>query len=282
MHCHQHPAQETYRSTVSHLLPAWSNAGNNECQQLSGRYHHGRPSPGSRTSRMLQPETPDRWLPPKKLHGMHTTSEVGDLHHNGSPNAGQRFSCLESSWTKDIQVEKVRRWAAGHVLNNYTDRSPGSVTAMLEKLEWVSVEEQRRNIPLEVLYKINNSIADISPTNCIHHSDSRTRGAERLCHEQIGHPVLSSSFFPHTVSDWNHLLLSIASACSLESFEAPHGCSLPNLQPVHATPWTPHEMYIVLTVQIKNFNQFFFFFLITCHWLGANGNHRMTDVTVGF
>ena len=183
---------------------------------------------------------------------------------------------------KDIQVEKVRRWAAGHVLNNYTDRSPGSVTAMLEKLEWVSVEEQRRNIPLEVLYKINNSIADISPTNCIHHSDSRTRGAERLCHEQIGHPVLSSSFFPHTVSDWNHLLLSIASACSLESFEAPHGCSLPNLQPVHATPWTPHEMYIVLTVQIKNFNQFFFFFLITCHWLGANGNHRMTDVTVGF
>ena len=41
-------------------------------------------------------------------------------------------------------------------------------------------------------------------------SDPRTRGAQRLHHEQTPHDVLCHSFFPPTVSDWNLLPAAIA------------------------------------------------------------------------
>ena len=42
---------------------------------------------------------------------------------------------------KDIRLlEKVQLRAARYVTNNYTDRSPGTVTSMLEYLKWTSLE----------------------------------------------------------------------------------------------------------------------------------------------
>ena len=48
-------------------------------------------------------------------------------------------------------LEKVQRRAARYVNNNYTDRSPGSVTSMLEYLKWTSLEHRRRQIRLGML-----------------------------------------------------------------------------------------------------------------------------------
>ena len=50
---------------------------------------------------------------------------------------------------KDAQLlENVQRRAARYVNNNYMDRSPGSVTSMLENQKWTSLEHRRRQIRL--------------------------------------------------------------------------------------------------------------------------------------
>ena len=138
---------------------------------------------------------------------------------------------------KDAQLlENVQRLAARYVNNNYTDRSPGCVTSMLENLKWTILEHRRRQIHLGMLYKINKGLVDIEPASCFHHADRRTRGAQRLHQEQIQHPALFHSFFPSTVSEWNHLPTSISSAPSLESFQSRLGRSLHKLQSVLITP----------------------------------------------
>ena len=133
-------------------------------------------------------------------------------------------------------LENVQRRAARYVNNNYTDRSPGSITTMLENLKWTSLEHRRRQIRLGMLYKIKKGLVDINPGNVFHHADRRTRGAQRLHQEQIQHPALFHSFFPRRVSEWNHLPNSISSAPSLESFQSRLGRSLHKLQPVLITP----------------------------------------------
>ena len=103
------------------------------------------------------------------------------------------------------QLEKVQRRAARYVFNNHTHSSSDSVTSLLEKLEWASLEERRRHVRLGMLCRMNNNVVDIYPTNLIHHSDSRTRGAQSLHQEPIRLPVLFNSFSPRTVLDRNHL-----------------------------------------------------------------------------
>ena len=47
---------------------------------------------------------------------------------------------------KDIKsLEKIQRGAARFVFNNYTDRTPGTVTSMLNALRWDNLEMRRRN-----------------------------------------------------------------------------------------------------------------------------------------
>ena len=137
----------------------------------------------------------------------------------------------------DIRLlEKVQRRAARHVTNNYTDRSPGTVTSMLEYLKWTSLEHRRQHIRLGMLYKINNGLVDINPESFFRHADPRTRGSQRLYQEQTQRPVLFHSFFPRTVSEWNLLPTAISSAPSLESFQSRLGCSPHNLRPVPTSP----------------------------------------------
>ena len=138
---------------------------------------------------------------------------------------------------KDIRLlEKVQRRAGRYVTNNYTDRSPGTVTSMLEYLKWTSPEHRRQQIHLGVLYKINNGLVVINPESFFRHSDPRTGGAQQLYQEQTQHPVLFHSFFPCTVSEWNLLPTFKSSAPSLESFQSRLGHSPHNLQPVPTSP----------------------------------------------
>ena len=82
---------------------------------------------------------------------------------------------------KDIRLlEKIQSRAASYVTNNYTDRSPGTVTSVLEYLKWTSLEHRRQQIHLGMLYKINNGLVDINPESFFRHADPRTRGSQRL------------------------------------------------------------------------------------------------------
>ena len=127
----------------------------------------------------------------------------------------------DSHKQKDIRLlEKVQRWAAWYVTNNYTDRSPGTVTPMLEYLMWSNLEHRRRQVCLGMLYKINKGLVNINPASFFLHFDPRTRGTQRLYQEETQHPVLFHSFFPRTVYKWNLFPTSISSAPSLESFQS--------------------------------------------------------------
>ena len=70
-----------------------------------------------------------------------------------------------------------------------------------------------------MLYKINNDLLDINLANIFHHSDPRTRGAQRLHQKQTQHYVSMSSSVPSVVQ-------------SLNGTYSPW----PFLQPLHTSP----------------------------------------------
>jgi hypothetical protein len=115
-------------------------------------------------------------------------------------------------------LEAVQRKAARYVNNNYTERTPGTVTTMLRNLGWSSLEDRRRINRLTMLYKIDNNMLGLDPINFYKHSDPRTRGPQRIYQEQNYHPSLFHAFFPRTIPEWNKLPASTTSAPSLESF----------------------------------------------------------------
>ena len=116
------------------------------------------------------------------------------LHRVARPTLEFASAVWDPHKQRETQLlEKVQRRAAGYVNNNYTDRSPGSVTSMLENLNWTSLEHQRRQVHLGILYKINKGLVDIDTASVFHHSDPRTRGAQCLHHGQIQHPALFHS-----------------------------------------------------------------------------------------
>ena len=133
---------------------------------------------------------------------------------------------------QDIQkIEQVQRRAARYSFNDYKNREPGCVSAMLDKLEWDSLEDRRHKARLTMLYKIHHGLVDIDPTKHYQLSDPRTRGAQRLHVEHANHPALYHSFFPRTLRSWNKLPISTTSSPTLNSFRASIGCSTSDLQP---------------------------------------------------
>ena len=128
---------------------------------------------------------------------------------------------------KDVQaIEAVQRRAARFACNNYSDRTPGCVDAMLQSLKWPSQEERRRNIRLAFLQKINNNLVDLDINNYVKKGDSRTRGSQRFHQGRASHPALFHSFFPRTVREWNKLPTDISSITSPEAFVERIGGSL--------------------------------------------------------
>jgi hypothetical protein len=79
--------------------------------------------------------------------------------------------------------------------NNYTDRTPGCVTKMVESLKWEKLEERRKSNRLCMLYKIKNGLIDIDNHQYIQSNDSRTRGKYRLYQERTSSEAFGNSFF---------------------------------------------------------------------------------------
>ena len=78
-------------------------------------------------------------------------------------------------------LDKVQRHAARYACNNYTERTPGSVTTMVSSLGWESLQDRRKMHRLAMLYKIRHNLVQIPESDSIVRSnDSRTRGSQRL------------------------------------------------------------------------------------------------------
>ena len=130
-------------------------------------------------------------------------------------------STVWSPWlAKDIfELEKIQRRAARYVVNNYDFTN--SVTEMIERLGWESLEDRRTKSRLCLFFKIMSEQICI-PRNEIIPSDNlyTTRSSH---HRNVITPyartdVYKYSFFPFTCQKWNNLPSTTKDLQSLDTF----------------------------------------------------------------
>ena len=118
------------------------------------------------------------------------------------------------------KIEMVQRRAARWVLNDYSPYS--SVSGMLEKLNWRTLEQRRADSRLVLFYKIiYGYVAVPLPTYVIPLSRTSRRTTHSLAYRQIytRTDYYKYSFYPLTVVQWNHLPPYIATLTNLDSFK---------------------------------------------------------------
>ena len=72
-------------------------------------------------------------------------------------------------------LEQVQRRAARYVYNDYTSRTPGCVTEMVNELGCESLQDRRQISRLSLLYKAHHGLVDIDKATYLKPGDSRTR-----------------------------------------------------------------------------------------------------------
>ena len=75
------------------------------------------------------------------------------------------------------EIEKVQRRAVRFVLSDYHNYEPGSITKMLEKLGWKTLQQRRKTDRLNLFNKALNNLAALSfmelikePSRCTRHN----------------------------------------------------------------------------------------------------------------
>ena len=116
-------------------------------------------------------------------------------------------------------LEQVQQSAARYVFNDYSARTPGCVTKMLDDLEWEPLEV-RRHDRLSMLYRMQHNLVDIPANRYLSSSDSRTRGTVKFFQERISDTTYSNSFYPGIAREWNKLPSRVVSVASLEDFRS--------------------------------------------------------------
>ena len=120
------------------------------------------------------------------------------------------------------KVEMVQRQAARWVLGRDKEQHrKDSVTAMLQKLEWRTLEQRRADIRLTMLFKIHNNLVDIN-------SDQLVPGQGILgsAHPHRYMPVSKqnadqyNAFFPRTIPQWNRLDAGVVDCKSPQTFRS--------------------------------------------------------------
>ena len=116
------------------------------------------------------------------------------------------------------EIEMVQRRAARFALNEY-DRT-SSVTEMLNRLNWESLEHRRRKARLVVFYKIQYFLIAVPIPPIVIRPDNPRPGYPH--HFRIPYcstEAYKQSFFPRTIKNWNDLPYSIACQGSLTLFQ---------------------------------------------------------------
>ena len=116
-------------------------------------------------------------------------------------------------------IEMVQRRAARFVANNYHDNSHGTITNILEKQQWETLQARRSKVRLIMMFKILHGEVGISSNQYITSGDTRTRGAHRLREIPSSKDIYKFYFSQGTVRQWNHLPSETATAKSVEGFK---------------------------------------------------------------
>ena len=123
------------------------------------------------------------------------------------------------------KIEKVQRRSARWVCNKYR-YGPNTTgpTEMLKTLDWPLLETRRKIARLCLLYKMANDLVLMSYRSLLLPYPYTTKSMPAHAYvplDKMPRKVyFSSSFFPHTIAEWNSLPAElIATSPSLESFK---------------------------------------------------------------
>ena len=126
-------------------------------------------------------------------------------------------SSVWETHTDKLQEElgKVQNRAARFVTRNYVYET-GSMTGILGKLKWESLQKRRKDNRLILLYKGLKGKARI-PTDDLIPKTRRGRNQHSLAFQipSASKDVYKNSFFPETIRDWNDLPESLISSSEL-------------------------------------------------------------------
>lgn len=117
------------------------------------------------------------------------------------------------------KIEMVQRRAARWVLGDYSPYS--SVSYMLEKLGWRTLEQRRTDARLVLLYKIIYGYVAVPLPGYVIPLARISRTTHPLAYRQIFSRTdyYKYSFYPLTVVQWNYLPASVATLTDLDSFK---------------------------------------------------------------
>ncbi len=117
----------------------------------------------------------------------------------------------------------VQRRAARWTLNDYSTYS--SVTDMLDRLGWRTLEQRRSDARLCLFHKIVNGQVAVSLPQYIKPSNRISRYCHSMTFKQIhtSKDVYKFSFFPLAVVQWNALPQEVATLQDLDQFKSQVG-----------------------------------------------------------
>ena len=115
-------------------------------------------------------------------------------------------------------IEGVQRRVARFVTNTYNQTS--SVTAMLFRLGWPSLEQCCEIAKTTMIYKILNNMVAVPFDKYRAPITTYTRGHLQRFHQVAAHVnAYLCSFFPSTIKLWNSLPESVIQARNVEEFK---------------------------------------------------------------
>ena len=127
-------------------------------------------------------------------------------------------------------IEMVQRRAARWVCSEYGWEA--SVTEMIKKLEWETLEARRAKMRVLMMYKVVHQIVAVSSAQLTPRTSAARQNHPYTFHQlQAKQDYYLYSFFPWTIPLWNLLPCSIMETSSLDSFKAQLAqLQLPSLQ----------------------------------------------------
>ena len=117
------------------------------------------------------------------------------------------------------KIEKIQRRASRFVTRTYEQKA--SVTELLDKLKWDTLEKRRKNQRLSLLYKIHNNTLTVPSENYLVFNNSTTRQGQKNNFRILrsNTEIHRQSYFPRTVKDWNALPQDVKECNTLTAFK---------------------------------------------------------------
>ncbi|XP_072028333.1 uncharacterized protein [Amphiura filiformis] len=119
------------------------------------------------------------------------------------------------------KLESIQRQAARFVMNDYSREN--SVSAMLDELNWDSLQHRRAVSKVTMMHRITNGLIGIPQTQ-LKPLETPTRGNSRRFHISNSRTtMMKGTFFPDTSHLWNTLPQHVVDSPSTDDFKARAG-----------------------------------------------------------